>query len=144
MGRRKLAIAAAGAALGAAVLATNGLARLHEGQATPARQSAAPPLVASRRDGATHHYEYVFVDGTAYVYDIDHRQQLVQQIALPQARGIRGVAVSPRGGRLYVSYGADGGAGGTGSLLAYDLLRDRPLWTHPYATGIDSFALSLD
>ena len=144
MGRRKLAIAAAGAALGAAVLATNGLARLHEGQATPARQSVAPPLVASRRDGATHHYEYVFVDGTAYVYDIDHHQQLVQQLALPDARGIRGVAVSPQAARLYVSYGADGGSGGTGSLLAYDLLHDRLLWTHAYATGIDSMALSRD
>jgi hypothetical protein len=142
MGRRTSAIPVALALVSA--IATSAVARPNEGRATSAEQAPAPPLQASVRDGATHHYEYVFVDGTTYVYDIDHGHRLVQQIALPEARGIRGAAVSPQTGRLYVSYGADGGAGGTGSLLAYDLLRDRLLWTRSYATGIDSMALSRD
>src|SRR5438128_2388458 len=108
MGRRRSAIPAAVAVLSATALAASGAARPTEGPgATSAEQAATPPLQTSRRDGLTHHYEYVFVDGTTFVYDIDHGQRLVQQIALPTARGIRGVAVSPQTSRLYVSYGAD-------------------------------------
>jgi DNA-binding beta-propeller fold protein YncE len=79
-----------------------------------------------------------------YVYDIDARQRLVQRVALPVAKGIRGVVASPATHMLYISYGGDGGSNGTGSLLAYDLLGERVLWQRSYPTGIDSMAISPD
>jgi DNA-binding beta-propeller fold protein YncE len=90
------------------------------------------------------HLEYVVVDGTISVYDIDHGNAFVRQIPLPQARGVRGVGVSTRDSTLFVSYGGDGGNNGNGSLLCYDLRSDRVLWTRSYGTGVDSFALSRD
>jgi DNA-binding beta-propeller fold protein YncE len=87
------------------------------------------------------HLEYVFPDRAICVYDIDRGQRLVGAASLPQASGIRGVAVDPGRALLYVSYGGDGGPNGSGSLLKYDLLRNRVLWTHSYKTGIDSMAL---
>lgn len=103
--------------------------------------SAAPRLASGR---STHHYEYVFPDGSVYVYDIDAGQRLVQRISLPMARGIRGVVASPATHTLYVSYGGDGGSNGSGSLLAYDLIGERVLWQRSYHTGIDSMAISPD
>ncbi len=91
-----------------------------------------------------HHYEYVFPDGAMYVYDMDARQKLLQRVALPVAKGIRGVVASPPTHTLFISYGGDGGSNGTGSLLAYNLLSGRVLWTRRYATGIDSMAISPD
>ena len=43
---------------------------------------------------------------------------------------------------LYVSYGGDGGGNGNGSMLAYDLLRDRVVWHRDYENGVDSMAIS--
>ena len=93
---------------------------------------------------AGHHYEYVFPSGAMCVYDQDHGHRLVQATRLPGANAIRGVAVSPRTHMLYVSYGGDGGPNGSGSLLAYDLLRDEIVWRQKYSTGIDSMAVSRD
>jgi DNA-binding beta-propeller fold protein YncE len=45
---------------------------------------------------------------------------------------------------LFVTYGGDGGAHGTGSVLAYDLVAKRVLWSVNLATGIDSGAVSAD
>jgi DNA-binding beta-propeller fold protein YncE len=106
-----------------------------------AASSSAPRLIGGR---AVHHYEYVLPDGSIYVYDMDARQRLVQRIALPMARGIRGVVASPATHTLYVSYGGDGGSNGSGSLLAYDLLGEKVLWQRSYPTGIDSMAISPD
>jgi DNA-binding beta-propeller fold protein YncE len=103
--------------------------------------SSAPRSTSGR---AVHHYEYVFPDGSMYVYDMDARQRLVQQIALPMAKGIRGVVASPVTHTLYISYGGDGGSNGSGSLLAYDLLGERVVWQRSYRTGIDSMAISPD
>lgn len=102
------------------------------------------PKGLARPAVTTSHLEYVFVDGTISVFDIDANNRLVQQISLPQARGIRGAGVSVRYRTLYISYGGDGGSGGNGSLLAFDLLRKRVLWTQSYGTGIDSFAVTPD
>jgi DNA-binding beta-propeller fold protein YncE len=109
--------------------------------ATVAASSSAPRLTGGH---AIHHYEYVFPDGSMYVYDMDAHQRLVQRVALPMAKGIRGVVASPVTHTLYISYGGDGGSNGSGSLLAYDLLGERVLWQRSYRTGIDSMAISPD
>ena len=116
-----------------------------------AQSTVAQPAVGARVPAATtagksgvHHYEYVFPDGSMFVYDMDAGHRLVQRVALPMARGIRGVVASPRTHTLYISYGGDGGSHGNGSLLAYDLLAARVLWTRSLNTGIDSMAISPD
>jgi DNA-binding beta-propeller fold protein YncE len=93
---------------------------------------------------ATQHLEYVVDDGSISVFDIDRSHRLVQQIPLPQIRGIRGVGASPSTRTLYISYGGDGGegSGSTGSLLALDLLTHQIRWNRSYGTGIDSFAVT--
>jgi DNA-binding beta-propeller fold protein YncE len=100
----------------------------------------------SKAAPVTRHLEYVFDDGSISVYDIDRQQRLVQQIPLPDVRGIRGVGAAPSSHTLYISYGGDGGegSGSTGSLLALDLLTNRVRWSHTYGTGIDSFAVTPD
>jgi hypothetical protein len=90
------------------------------------------------------HYEYVFDDSTIYVYDMDRSQQLVKTISLPQTEaGVRGVTVSPSKHLLFISYGGDG-LGYTGSVLAYDLVAERVVWTVHLNTGIDSGQVSPD
>jgi DNA-binding beta-propeller fold protein YncE len=102
------------------------------------------PAQAKGAASSVHHYEYVFPDGAMYVYDMDAGQRLVQRVDLPMAKGIRGVVASPPTHTLYISYGGDGGANGNGSMLAYDLVAQRVLWTRSYASGIDSMAISPD
>jgi DNA-binding beta-propeller fold protein YncE len=96
------------------------------------------------RAAGTRHYEYVIPDGSVYVYDMDAGQRLLRRIALPIAKGVRGVLASPRTHTLYISYGGDGGSAGSGSLLAFDLLSNRPRWHRHYTDGIDSMAMSPD
>jgi DNA-binding beta-propeller fold protein YncE len=89
-------------------------------------------------------YEYVFLDGEIDVYR-EGSPELAERILVPAtAAGTRGIAVDPSRHLLYIAYGGDGGAHGTGSLLQYDLLRDRVVWQRNYPIGIDSFALSPD
>jgi DNA-binding beta-propeller fold protein YncE len=45
---------------------------------------------------------------------------------------------------MFVSYGGDGGGNGNGSVLAYDLVGKRVLWSVNLSTGIDSGAVSTD
>jgi DNA-binding beta-propeller fold protein YncE len=111
--------------------------------AQPSPGTSARAATVAGKSGV-HHYEYVFPDGAMFVYDMDAGQRLVQRVALPMAKGIRGVVASPRTHTLYISYGGDGGSHGNGSLLAYDLLTGRVLWTRSLSTGIDSMAISLD
>ena len=93
---------------------------------------------------ATRHYEYVFPDSEMDVYDMDNGHKLVKRVSLPTAAGVRGVAASPVTHMLYVSYGGDGGSNGTGSMLEYNLLTDKVVWTKDYSAGIDSMAISPD
>jgi DNA-binding beta-propeller fold protein YncE len=102
------------------------------------------PRVLTSGSRRTGHFEYVLPDGEVDVYDIDRGHRLVQRIALPQARGVRGAAASARTGILYVSYGGDGGRNGSGSMLAFDLVRGRVLWRRDYDTGVDSMAITPD
>jgi DNA-binding beta-propeller fold protein YncE len=104
--------------------------------------SPVPTETATRGIGrTTQHYEYVFPDGGMYVYDMDHGHKLVKHISLPTA-GVRGVVASPVTRMLYISYGGDGGSSGNGSMLKYDLVADKTIWTKNYSHGIDSMAIS--
>ncbi len=91
------------------------------------------------------HYEYVFDAKVIDVYDMDDGQKLVKTISLPSAANdIRGAAASPTTHMLYVSYGGDGGQNGGGSMLEYDLVNERVVWTHSYPEGVDSMAITPD
>ena len=103
-----------------------------------------PPRRLTAKTRLVRHFEYVLPDGEIDVYDIDRGHRRVQRILLPQARGIRGAVASVRTGILYVSYGGDGGGNGNGSMLAYDLVRERVLWQRSYGAGIDSMAVTPD
>ncbi len=109
-----------------------------------ARDGGRPVGAAPAQTSTVHRYEYVFPDGSMYVYDMDAGQRLIEHVALPDSQGVRGVVASPPTHTLYISYGGDGGGNGTGSLLAYDLLSGRVLWRRAYSTGIDSMAISSD
>jgi hypothetical protein len=102
------------------------------------------PAPASGRGGVTH-LEYVFNDGPVSVYSIDEGFRLIETFTLPGTnRGVRGVTVSPQTHVMYVFYGGDGGGNGDGSVLAYDLLAKRVLWSVNLGSGIDSGAVSSD
>src|ERR1700676_30082 len=91
------------------------------------------------------HLEYVLNDGLISVYEMDRGQKLVKTISLPQTTaGIRGATVAPVTHMLFISYGGDGGRNGNGSVLAYDLVAERVVWTVHLETGIDSGAVSPD
>jgi DNA-binding beta-propeller fold protein YncE len=68
----------------------------------------------------------------------------VKTIHLPQTEeGVRGVSASPARHLLFISYGGDG-ENFHGSVLAYDLLQEKVVWTVHLATGIDSGQVSPD
>lgn len=106
--------------------------------------AVAGPLAAASAGLKARRYEYVFLDGALEIYDIDRGFALVDRRALPTGRGVRGACASSRTSSLYVSYGGDGGSANTGSLLKYDLRRDRVIWTRDYPFGIDSMAITPD
>jgi WD40 repeat protein len=92
----------------------------------------------------TLHYEYVFLDGSISVYDVDQSFKLRKTIPLPQTEsGVRGVTVAPASHLLFISYGGDG-QGFNGSVLAYDLVKEQVVWTVHLKTGIDSGQVSPD
>lgn len=107
---------------------------------TVSKQSQAPPA-----GGTPNHYEYVFTDGTLYVYDLDAAGfPLVKSKGIPTTTGTRGAVACAGKGTLYVSFGGDGGSSGNGGLFAYDLVRDAVVWTQNYSHGIDSHAITPD
>ena len=91
-----------------------------------------------------HRYEYVFPDRAIAAYDIDHGHRLVARWSVPGAHAVRGVAASPRAGRLYLSVGGNGGTRGNGAILAYDLVANRVLWKRSFPTGTDGLAVTPD
>ena len=126
-----------GTRLRVSVIASNGA-----GHSRPALSGASAVVSGS---SAVQHLEYVFNDGLVSVYDMDQAHVLVKAISLPQtSAGIRGVSVAPGTRMMFISYGGDGGGNGNGSVLAYDLLAERVLWTVHLNSGIDSGAVSPD
>jgi DNA-binding beta-propeller fold protein YncE len=112
------------------------------GSSQAALSAQTPPVALAK---APLHLEYVFNDGPVSVYDIDNGFRLVESFNLADTRrGVRGVAVSPQTHMMFVSYGGDGGENGTGSVLAYDLVRKTVTWSVNLSVGIDSGAVSSD
>jgi DNA-binding beta-propeller fold protein YncE len=99
---------------------------------------------AGSRALVTRHFEYVVADNKIFVYDIDRANKLVGTIPLPPIGPVHGVVASPVTGMLYISYGGSGGPAGDGSMLAFDLLRNRVVWQRNYPMGIDSMAITPD
>lgn len=88
------------------------------------------------------HDLYTFYQNTITRYDMDHNQIQTQTIALPPAvHSIRGISADVAGKALYIAYGSNSS---NGSLLKYDLVNNRVIYTRTYPTGIDSFALTKD
>jgi WD40 repeat protein len=113
------------------------------GHSKPA--DSAPSEVVS--GGPVSHLEYVLQDGTISVYDADNAFRPVKTISLPQTDdGIRGVAVAPSTGRMFIAHGGDGpiNGSGNGSVLAYDLVSETAAWERSPGTGVDSAAVSPD
>jgi DNA-binding beta-propeller fold protein YncE len=87
----------------------------------------------------------VLNDGTAHVYSIDSGFREVESFPIPEGtRGVRGVEVCPAKATMYFAVGGDGGAQGSGSLVAINLVTKAELWSHSYSTGVDSMAISRD
>ncbi len=105
---------------------------------------AAPLRGVQFQDSTIRHYEYVLTDGWIYVYDIDNDNSLVKSVAVPTSSGVRGAAVCPADGMMYISYGGIGGSSGNGSLLQFDLLNDSVRWNQHYTHGIDNHSIALD
>jgi DNA-binding beta-propeller fold protein YncE len=100
-----------------------------------------PAAGTDSRSTSTHsirHLEYVFNAGEVDVYDIDHDNSFVRKLRLPQVGRVVGVVASPVTSTLYVAYTS---TAGVGSMLAYDLRRDRIIWRRVYRY-LDSMAIS--
>jgi hypothetical protein len=95
--------------------------------------------------GTINRYEFVFTDGTLYVYSIDTLSSTpVKTVSLPTAAGTRGSVGCVGSKAVYVSYGGDGGVTGNGSLAAVSLSDYSIKWTRQYPHGIDSHAIASD
>lgn len=104
----------------------------------------ATPAQLTKSSKVIRHFEYVVQDREIDVYDIDRANRLVQRIKVPEIDTPRGAVAHPATGMLYVTYGGQGGDSGTGSMLKYDLVRDRLVWRRDYDTGTDSIAITPD
>ncbi len=149
---RSARIGSIAALAGGAVLALSsfGVLPSYGGDAQALTPSEAP-AEATAGSSTVHHYEYAFLSGEMYVWDMDNGQELVQHVTgLPDTDGVRGVMVDPATNTLYISHGGDGpgtedpGHEFDGSLLAYDLVTEKVLWNVSYPFPIDSGAISPD
>ncbi|HEV2943973.1 MAG TPA: hypothetical protein VGX26_02520, partial [Solirubrobacteraceae bacterium] len=107
-------------------------------------------LIRTKKDPAPSpisHLEYVVQDGVTSVYDMDHEYKLLKTISLPSTEDqIRGVTVAPSTHLMFIPHGGDGpvNGSGNGSVLAYDLVTEKPVWDVKLSTGIDSGQVSPD
>jgi sugar lactone lactonase YvrE len=111
------------------------------GSSSAVLSSGQSPAGISARSPGTRHFEYVLTNTEIHVYDIDHGNRLVQTICAPVMVEPYGAVASPAMGMLYVSYW---GNTSTGSMLAYDLRRNRVVWHRGYPTGTDSMGITPD
>jgi WD40 repeat protein len=78
---------------------------------------------------------------------MDHEYKRLKTISLPQTKAeVRGVMAAPSTHLLFITFGGDGPANGSGngSVLAYDLVQEKVVWEVKLSTGIDSAAISPD
>ncbi len=96
-------------------------------------------LVASTSTAPVQQDEYVFLDHTIDVYDINHGFRLKQMIHLAPIYHVDGAAVNTATSTLYISYGNQGrGLSSYGWILAYNLLANQVIWNQRYPVGVDS------
>ncbi|HEV2924253.1 MAG TPA: hypothetical protein VGW98_09490, partial [Solirubrobacteraceae bacterium] len=107
-------------------------------------------LINTKKDpppSSVSHLEYVVQDGVTSVYDMDHEYKLLKTISLPSTKDeVRGVTVAPSTHLMFIPHGGDGpvNGSGNGSVLAYDLVTEKPVWDVKLSTGIDSGQVSPD
>ncbi len=95
--------------------------------------------------GSVNRYEFVFTDGTLYIYSIDTLSSTpVKTVSIPTTAGTRGSVACVGTKAIYVSYGGDGGVKGNGSLAAISLTDFSVKWAKQYTHGIDSHAIAPD
>jgi hypothetical protein len=88
-------------------------------------------------DGA---YLYVAQGSALHVYRVGTWDE-VATVPLPQlSDGVRGVAMDPSIGALFIAHGGDGGVNGNGSLLKWDVASGTTSWDRAYPFGIDQLA----
>ena len=119
--------------------------------AGPAVSGTGDPQEASAGSPVVHHYEYVFLPGEFYVYDMDNEQQLVQHVIGLATTEPRGVIVDPATHIMFISYGGYGPADPeqisselNGSVMAYDMVSEEVKWNEKYPFGVDSGAITPD
>jgi DNA-binding beta-propeller fold protein YncE len=128
-------------ALVTVVVIVLGLGSIESGSGASSHSGGLLPSRLTAHSSATRHFEYVFAAGGIEVYDIDHHNRYLGQIAFPSLP-VRGLAADPATATLFVAYGGSGGSAGTGSMLAYNLVSGQTLWQRAYPTGVDNIALS--
>jgi len=93
--------------------------------------------------GSVNRYEFVFTDGTLYIYSIDTLSSTpVKTVSLPTTAGTRGSVACVGSKAIYVSFGLDGATGG--HMLAIDLTNFSIKWNKSYSHGIDSQSIAPD
>ena len=92
---------------------------------------------AGLADGA---YLYVVQGSALHVYRFGTWDE-VATFSLPQlSDGVRGVAMDPSIGALFIAHGGDGGANGNGSLLRWNVATGTTSWDIAYPFGTDQLA----
>jgi hypothetical protein len=82
------------------------------------------------------------VRGSISVYDIDRGHRLVKTIpTVSNVDDVKGVAVSPTTGKLYVAYRTNSGVG---MIYCFDVVRDVVLWNRAIKPDVDRLAISPD
>lgn len=88
-------------------------------------------------DGA---YLYVAQGSALHVYRSGTWDE-VETFSLPQlSDGVRGVAMDPSIGALFIAHGGDGGANGDGRLLKWDVATGTTSWDIAFPFGTDQLA----
>src|SRR4051812_23042807 len=92
---------------------------------------------AGLADGA---YLYVAQGSALHVYQFGTWDE-VATVPLPSlSDGVRGMAMDPSTGALFIAHGGDGGENGNGRLLKWDVANGTISWDRPYPFGVDQLA----
>jgi hypothetical protein len=87
-----------------AVVAAFGLCSVEPGSSGSNHSGGLVPSRLTARSSVTRHFEYIFDAGGIQVYDIDHRNRYLGQIAF-RSLPIRGLVADPATAALFVAYG---------------------------------------
>jgi hypothetical protein len=92
---------------------------------------------ATLADGA---YLYIAQGSALHVYRFGTWDE-VETVSLPElSDGVRGIAMDPSTGALFIAHGGDGGPNGNGSLLKWDVATGTTEWDISLPFGVDQLA----